>query len=205
MIAVVILAGGEGRRIGGSKPLRTLAGKTLLDHALALAQHWSPLIRISVRDAASAFHSTGASFLPDTAGCGPIAGIASALSFGRSSGVGLVLTIPCDTPFLPLDMVDRLSDALVPSATTAIAASGGRLHPACALWRVDADAALPPYLASGRASLNGFAEALGAVEVEWPVAPVDPFFNINSATELAEAEALIKTQQFRLPRLQLVG
>ena len=205
MIAVVILAGGEGRRIGGSKPLRTLAGKTLLDHALALAQHWSPLIGISVRDAASAFHSTGACFLPDTAGCGPIAGIASALSFGRSSGVGLVLTIPCDTPFLPLDMVDRLSDALVPSATTAIAASGGRLHPACALWRVEADAALPPYLASGRASLNGFAEALGAVEVEWPVAPVDPFFNINSATELAEAEALIKTQQFRLPRLQLVG
>ena len=194
MIAVVILAGGEGRRIGGGKPLRTLAGKTLLDHALALARQWSPLIAISVRDATSGFHSAGASFLPDTAGSGPIAGIASALSFGRSSGVGLVLTIPCDTPFLPPDMVDRLADALVPPATTAIAASGGRLHPACALWRVEADAALPAYLASGRASLIGFAEALGAVEVEWPVAPVDPFFNINSATELTEAEALIKTR-----------
>lgn len=192
MIAVVILAGGEGRRIGGGKPLRTLAGKTLLDHALALARHWSPLIGISVRDATSAFHSSGAALLPDTAGSGPIAGIASALSFGRSSGAGLVLTIPCDTPFLPPDIVDRLAKALLPSAAAAIAASGGRLHPSCGLWRVEADAALPAYLASGRASLNGFAEALGAVEVEWPIAPIDPFFNINNETELAEAEALIE-------------
>lgn len=193
MIAVVILAGGEGRRIGGGKPLRMLAGKSLLDHALALARQWSTLIGISVRDATSAVHSTGAPFLPDTVGSGPIAGIASALAFGRAQGVGLVLTIPCDTPFLPPDMFDRLAAALVPSAGSAIAASGGRLHPSCGLWRVEADAALPAFLASGRGSLNGFAETLGAVTVEWPVAPFDPFFNINSETDLAMAETLFKT------------
>jgi molybdopterin-guanine dinucleotide biosynthesis protein A len=193
MITVVILAGGEGRRIGGNKPLRMLAGKSLLDHALALARQWSTLIGISVREAALAVHSTGAPFLPDTVGSGPIAGIASALAFGRAKGVGLVLTIPCDTPFLPPDMFDRLASALLPSAGSAIAASGGRLHPSCGLWRVEADAALPAYLASGRGSLNGFAEAIGAAAVAWPVAPFDPFFNINSETDLAMAETLFKT------------
>lgn len=191
MMAVVILAGGEGRRIGGGKPLRTLAGKTLLEHALAIARQWSPLIGISVRDAASAFHSTGALFLPDTAASGPIAGIASALAFGRTNGVSRVLTIPCDTPFLPSDMSNRLDVALVQHAGAVIAASGGRWHPSCGLWRVETEAALALYLASGRRSLTGFAEALRAVAVEWPVAPVDPFFNINSATDLDEAEALI--------------
>ncbi|MEO6248191.1 MAG: molybdenum cofactor guanylyltransferase [Sphingomicrobium sp.] len=192
MIAVVVLAGGAGRRIGGDKPLQMLAGRSLLDHALTLAQCWSPLVGISVRESASAVHCTGAPYLIDTVGGGPIAGIASALAFGRSKGSSFVLTIPCDTPFLPTDMPKRLTEALSPPSTAVIAASGGRLHPSCGLWRVGADAALPAYLATGRSSLNGFAKALGAESVEWPVARSDPFFNINSKTDLIEAEQIFK-------------
>lgn len=192
MIAVVILAGGEGRRIGGDKPTRLLDDERLLDHALILARGWSPLVAVSVRDTAPNVH--GLPLLPDLMGKGPIAGIAAALAFARSKGVKRVLTIPCDTPFLPSDLPDRLSDALMHSAGAAIAASGGRLHPSCALWRVETAVALPAYLSSGRGSLHGFAEAVGAVAVEWPIEPHDPFFNINSAADLAAAEAMIRSR-----------
>jgi molybdopterin-guanine dinucleotide biosynthesis protein A len=100
-----------------------------------------------------------------------------------------VLTIPCDTPFLPADFADRLRGGLEPHHSAAVAASAGMLHPSCALWRTRAFDALGLYLASGRASLRGFAEDIGFVQVNWPVETKDPFFNINSPTDLAAAEA----------------
>ena len=66
-----------------------------------------------------------------------------------------------------------------------MAASGGRLHPVCALWKAEAAAGLPAYLATGRRSLRGFAEAVGYEAVEWPSEPFDPFFNINDEADLA--------------------
>jgi molybdopterin-guanine dinucleotide biosynthesis protein A len=50
---------------------------------------------------------------------------------------------------------------------------------------------MPKYLASGRRSLNGFAEEAGFIAVEWPSDPVDPFFNINSVSDLKTAEELL--------------
>lgn len=191
MIAVVILAGGEGSRIGGDKPERLLRGMRLLDHALGLARQWSPLIAIAVSNTPPA-RLGGVPVLHDREGSGPIAGIAAALAFARAEDVDRVLTIPCDTPFLPLDLPDRLEGALTVSAGAAIAASSGRTHPSCSLWRASAAAAaLSDYLKSGRGSLHGFAEAVGGVAVEWASEPLDPFFNINSMADLAEAEALI--------------
>ena len=130
--------------------------------------------------------------LDDNADRGPIAGIASALTFAREHGVDRVLTISCDTPFLPADLCDRLDDALTEPAGAALAASGGRLHSTCGMWRTTCLDELSAYTASGRASLHGFAEAIGAVEVQWSNEPIDPFFNINSANDLAEAEVMLK-------------
>lgn len=193
MIAVVILAGGDGRRIGGDKPQRLLAGKSLLDHMLSLARRWSPRVAISVRDASRIMASVP--LLPDREGMGPIAGIAAALSFARAEGVELVLTIPCDTPFLPSDLPVMLSAALTDTAKVAVAVSDGRLHPTCALWRTAAAPLLAPYLESGRNSLHGFAMVIGAVSVPWPSEPYDPFFNINSERDLAQAEEWIARRQ----------
>lgn len=174
---IVILAGGEGRRIGGGKTQRLLGGETLLDRALRRARSWSDEVLVAARDSGD--------LKDDPAIAGPLGGVAAALALG-----GDVLTIPCDMPFLPDDLPVRLqSDAAV-----TVAASGGHLHPVCALWKSTARAALPAYLATGRRSLTGFAEAAGCQSVAWPAEPVDPFFNVNDAAALARAEALLRSR-----------
>lgn len=98
--------------------------------------------------------------------------------------------MPCDTPFLPADLTSRLYPS-IGEANAAVAFCNGRLHAACSLWRVGAEKLLPAYLALGRRSLVGFAEAVGYVSVEWRSQPYDPFFNINTAEHLAKAESMI--------------
>ena len=174
---IVILAGGEGRRLGGGKPQRLLGGETLLDRALRIARGWSGEVLVATRH--------GGDLQDDPAVEGPLGGIAAALALG-----GDVLTIPCDMPFLPDDLPARL----VSGAAATVAASGGRLHPVCALWRAEARGALPAWLATGRRSLIGFAEAVGYRAVEWPFDPIDPFFNINDEADLVQAEAMLRKQ-----------
>jgi len=174
---IVILAGGEGRRIGGGKPLRMLDGQSLVDRALARARCWSDTVLVAAR--------AGGDLADDPAVEGPLGGVAAALALG-----GDVLTIPCDMPFLPDDLPARLTGA---KAAT-LAASGGGLHPVCALWKAQAAAGLPAFLATGRRSLKGFAEAVGYEAVEWSVEPYDPFFNINEEADLARAEMILRAQ-----------
>jgi molybdopterin-guanine dinucleotide biosynthesis protein A len=171
---VVILAGGEGRRIGGGKPMRMLGGETLLDRALAIARRWSDDVLVA----------DGSSDAPGIEG--PLGGVAAALGLG-----GDVLTIPCDMPFLPADLPDRLGRT---GEAAALAQSGDMLHPVCALWRARAGEGLAAYAASGRRSLRGFAEAVGYVAVAWDAKPIDPFFNVNDADDLARAEVLLKSR-----------
>lgn len=187
-LLVAILVGGEGSRIGGGKPLRVLGGSSLFERALAAARLWSPDIVAVGRDPGQ-IGSTAVRFILDAPGAeGPIAGLAAALSHARRQRLGMVLTIPCDTPFLPADLAERLRANLEPNVDAAVAASGGVLHPSCALWRTRAFDALGPYLASGGRSLRGFAREAGFAQVEWPLDAADPFFNINSSADLAGAE-----------------
>ncbi|MGQ0588285.1 MAG: molybdenum cofactor guanylyltransferase [Sphingosinicella sp.] len=187
-LLVAVLAGGEGRRIGGGKPSRLLGGETLLARALRLARGWSDEVRTVVRDPGQA---AGAPLLLDDAAiAGPLGGLAAALRFARSHGHEAVLTLPCDMPFAPPDLPGRLGTAIEARAA-AIAASGGEIHPVCAMWRRDVLDRLDAYLATGRRSLRGFAETVGFIEVDWSVGSLDPFFNINSAQDLRRAEAML--------------
>jgi molybdenum cofactor guanylyltransferase len=187
--ATVILAGGEGRRIGGGKPLRMLAGITLLDRAIVRARGWSKHIVVAVRDP-DQIRGAAVAWIEDAPDIqGPLGGLIAALRFADERGVEAALTIAADMPFLPSDLPGRLSEE-IGGAAAAVASSGGSLHPVCGLWRVDALKLASNYLASGGGSLKGFAKAVGFVEVVWPVQPVDPFLNINSAEDLAAAERL---------------
>lgn len=189
-IAVAVLAGGEGSRIGGDKPLIKLGGRTLIDRAYGRAAAWSSSSVVAIRSS----DQLGPSQLPwiaDAAGIeGPLAGLATALEWACRRGAEALLTIPCDMPFLPDDLARRLIRE-IGDRRAAIASSGGELHPVCGLWRNEAIYEFPAYCASGRRSLRGFAEQLGFAEVEWPTAPHDPFFNINSLADLSEAESMI--------------
>jgi molybdenum cofactor guanylyltransferase len=183
-IAAVLLAGGEGRRIGGAKPLRMFGDRRLIDHALDHARRWGDIVAVAVRGADQLEGIDVPLLVDDPALQGPLAGLVSALNFARVERCQAVLTLPCDMPFLPADLRARLATAGAPAA---IAASGGRCHPVCGLWRVTTLADLPMYAASGRRSLRGFAETTGFVAVEW--SGPDPFFNINTSDDLQAAEA----------------
>ncbi|MCL6730254.1 molybdenum cofactor guanylyltransferase [Sphingomonas hankyongi] len=191
-LAVIILAGGEGRRIGGAKPLRVLAGKTLIDHAEHLARQWSDKLASAVRDP-SQVGGSSLQCIADRPGIdGPLAGLAAALDFAVSIRCDAVLTIPADMPFLPRDLDRQLTQRLG-AERAAIASSGGRLHPVCGIWRLSARDELAAYAAAGRRSLKGFAEVVGFKAVEWSDTPLDPFFNINSAEDLETAERLLES------------
>ena len=189
-LAVAVLAGGDGIRIGGAKPLIRLGGKTLIMRALDHARRWSNLVVVVIRSS-DQLGEHDWPWIADAAGIeGPLAGLAAALEWACRMGADALVTIPCDMPFLPDDLATRLQDE-AGEHDAAVASSGGELHPVCSLWRNAAIYEFPRYCASGRRSLRGFAEQLGFAEVVWPAEPSDPFFNVNSPDDLAAAEALL--------------
>jgi molybdopterin-guanine dinucleotide biosynthesis protein A len=188
LTVAVVLAGGEGRRMGGCKPLRRFGTSTLIARALGLARSYCSTVAIAVSDREQISGAVNAEQLIDRPGItGPLAGIASALDFGRREGATHVLSLPCDAPQLPADLKDRLEAALSGDgpATVAIAESAGRLHPVCAIWPTSALEALVAYAASGRSSLKDFAGELCMTIVGWDPAGGDPFANANTPAELA--------------------
>lgn len=189
-LPIVILAGGEGSRIGGEKPLRLLGGESLIERVVRRAQGWSSKVAVAMRAPGQIGPSAVEAILDDRTIEGPLGGLAAALRWTCELDFDAVLTLPCDAPFLPDDLVERLADE-IGGARVAVAASGRSLHPVCALWKVGALTLLPFYLGTGRGSLRGFAELVGQVTVDWPSASPDPFFNINDAEDLARAEALL--------------
>jgi len=186
-IPTVILAGGQGSRIGGSKPRTLLGGERLIDRALKIAAVYSATIAVAVRDPSQVSPVDARILADDPSIEGPLSGLAAALRFARALDREMVLVIPADMPFLPADLLDRLA-AEIGSEGCAIAASGGSLHPVCGLWRTQALERLADFLETRRRSLRGFAKSVGFVAVEWPAEPTDPFFNINSSDDLAAAE-----------------
>jgi molybdopterin-guanine dinucleotide biosynthesis protein A len=188
-VAVIVLAGGRGSRIGGAKPLKLLRGERLIDRALKFARTCSDPLAVAVRDEQQA-RSINADIVHDSAIEGPLGGLIAGLGFASYHGLSSLLAIPADMPFLPRDLLDRLAGEIGSNAC-AIASSGGHLHPVCGLWRTDVLDRVPGYIAIGGRSLHGLAELVGHRAIKWPVEPFDPFFNINSEEDLAEAERLL--------------
>jgi molybdopterin-guanine dinucleotide biosynthesis protein A len=169
--------------MGGSKPLRLLGERTLLDHAIERALGWSDTVAISARDPDQVGHSQLAVLLDPPRLAGPLAGLAAA----RQLGSDFVLTIPCDMPFLPGDLPSRLA-AVLPGHAAALVSAAGRLQPVCGLWRTGALDGIEAYEASGRSSVVGFAREIGFATAELEVGAVD---NVNTPDELAAAAARI--------------
>ena len=103
-----------------------------------------------------------------------------------------MISVSGDTPFLPVDLVTRLS-AVAPEAGVALAASGARQHYTIALWPAALRSALRTYLEQGERRVGAFIARHGAASASWPAEPVDPFLNINTPEDLAAAEAISLT------------
>ncbi len=191
-LLVVVLAGGEGRRMGGAKPLRLYRGRSLIVHALDQARSWSPRVAVSVRSPDQVGPVAATLVLDDPDIDGPLAGLSAALTFARQAGASRLLTLPCDMPLLPDDLARRLDEGLIPNVGAAVAICAGRLHPVCAVWDVAMQARLPDYLATGRSSLRGFAEFVGMATVVWDNGSAPAFENINTPIDLARVSGSVR-------------
>ena len=188
---VAVLAGGRGVRMGGAKPSRLLGKASLLERSTARAFSWGAPVVLVLRSADQA-SLPGVRTLCDAAEVpGPLGGLCAALCWARDSDLDAVLTIPCDMPFLPDDLPWRLAAQLTEGHAVAMAASGERRHPICSLWRPGVLSAIEMRAGLGRHSLHGVADHAGCVEVSWPVLAIDPFFNVNSPEDMAQAERQI--------------
>jgi molybdopterin-guanine dinucleotide biosynthesis protein A len=193
-----ILAGGLARRLGGGdKTLRLVGGRTVLARLVdRLAPAVTRLI-VNANDDPDRFAALGlpivADDLPDRPG--PLAGVLAALEWTARTepAVEFVLTVPGDAPFVPLDLVPRLHEARRrDNATLACAISLGRTHPVVALWPVSIRAALRHAVAEeGIRRIDRFTGRYGCAVEEWAADPIDPFFNVNTPDDLAEADRLV--------------
>lgn len=190
-LAVLVLAGGEGKRMGGAKPERTLGGLRLIDHAIDVARRYGQQVAIGLRADGHLSALDDIECVIDQPGVeGPLASLAAGIAWAKRRGARHLLSIPCDAPFLPYDLAGRLQTRLETSnAAVALPASHGWLHPSSALWRVCVLEKLPHYLASMRRSLIGLAEHVGYAVEDWGAPERDPFFNVNTPEDLRTAEA----------------
>jgi molybdopterin-guanine dinucleotide biosynthesis protein A len=190
----VILAGGRSARMGGGdKGLRSVGGTSILARIVARLAPQTKGLVISANGEQSRFEAFGLPVLPDgpSGAVGPLAGILAATRYADGLGVPFVVSAPCDTPFLPADLVARLHEARVRSgAPGAVASSRGREHPTVGLWPVSSFPDLEQaVLGQGMRRARDAVSHLRLAQAEWTSA-VDPFFNVNTPEELAAAEAL---------------
>jgi molybdenum cofactor guanylyltransferase len=196
-VPAVILAGGLSSRFGGGdKGLRRLGGKPLISHVVdRLRPQCGPIV-LNANGDVSRFAGLGLPVLPDTVPdhSGPLAGVLAAMDWAAGQGGDAVLTVAADTPFLPPDLVARLCAGGVALRVAASPDASGRLraHPTSALWPVTLREALRRDLGKGMRRLGLWADDHGAERVAFPSAPFDPFFNINTADDMAQAEALLR-------------
>ncbi|WP_280891690.1 molybdenum cofactor guanylyltransferase [Jiella mangrovi] len=202
--AGLILAGGRGSRMRGTvpKPLIALAGRPLIAHVIErIGARTSSIILAAPRGAGYErfAHPLAPDLRPGLPG--PLAGIEAGLAAIATPGPHGAetprhcLVVPGDTPFLPRDLLERLSPHL--GERPVVAAFAGRLQPATGLWPLSRLPDLSRWLDEGKPlAIRAFLESSGfaAVEIE-PTATSpgsDPFFNVNTPDDLSVAETFLQ-------------
>ena len=187
-ITGVILAGGQGRRMGTvDKGLRELRGKAM---AAWVIERFAPQVDevlINANQNLDVYARFGYRVIPDEISgfAGPLAGLQRGLS---EASHPLVATSPCDTPFLPADLVARLHAALeAGAAQLAVARTGDQPHPVFCVCRRDVLPHLTAFLQQGGRKIDAWYATLKVVEVVFDDQP-DAFSNINTPSELSAFE-----------------
>jgi molybdopterin-guanine dinucleotide biosynthesis protein A len=181
-ITGIVLAGGQGRRMGGvDKGLKLLHGKPMVEHVLARLTPQVDEIVINANQNAGTYGGYGHRVVSDEVSgfAGPLAGLHAGMKAARHP---LVLTVPCDSPFLPADLAARLSSALE-DRQVAVAKTGDQAHPVFALVRTSVLDDLEAFLRGGGRKIDAWYGALRFVEVAFDD-EADAFRNINTLEEL---------------------
>src|SRR5215831_3944011 len=195
----LVLAGGLARRMGGGDKARIeIGGVSILDRVLARLSGQCVDIIINANGDAERFADTGCTVVPDNVPDypGPLAGILAGLDWlaAQDNGVEWLLSVPGDCPFLPDDLAERLHAARVKMGAgvpLACARSGEWRHPVIALWplalRKDLRKAL---VDEDLRKIEVWTARHGIAVADWPAEPVDPFLNVNTPQDAAQAERI---------------
>lgn len=173
--------------MGGDKPARILAGRSMLERAIDAAKTWGDTVAIAVREPGQAVHSDLSVLLDSTENLGPISALASAFRFAGEQDCSHVLLLACDMPFLPRDLLPRLAVAIGDKGA-ALPVAEGHMQAMAGLWRVAPDE-LAVFIAQGGRSLRRFAEAQGATEIQWSAdGSGNAFEDVDDLAQLRDAE-----------------
>ena len=193
----VLLAGGLARRMGGGdKPMRQIAGRTILERVIARLQPQCDGLILNANGDPARFKGYGLPVIADGVADFPVplAGILAALDWAAANrpGVKWILSAAADCPFLPRDLVARLHRARADeNAELAVAASDGQSHPVIGLWSVGLREDLRHALVvEDIRKIDRWTARYPLATVEWPVQTLDPFFNANTMDDIAAAERL---------------
>ncbi|MBV2359043.1 molybdenum cofactor guanylyltransferase MobA [Thalassococcus sp. CAU 1522] len=203
----VILAGGLATRMGGGdKALLPLGGRPLLAHVIDRLAPQVGGLALNANGDPARFDDFGLPVLPDSIDGfpGPLAGVLAGLDWAAGQGADAVVTVAADTPFFPCDLVPRLllasegqAHPLVLAATRGDAQTksktrGGLIrHPTFGLWPVALRDDLRAALLDGLRKVVIWTDRHDGREQVFPTDAGDPFFNVNTPQDLAEAEAMV--------------
>jgi molybdopterin-guanine dinucleotide biosynthesis protein A len=191
----LVLAGGLARRMGGGdKGLIRIGRESILERALARLGTQCAGVVINANGDPMRFASFGLPVVADDIEgfAGPLAGILAGLDWlaANAPAIRWLASVPGDCPFLPRDLVLRLHAArAAASVPLACAKSGDWRHPVVGLWPVELRADLRrAVVTEGLRKIEVWTARHGVALAEWPAEPVDPFFNVNTPEDAAQAQ-----------------
>ena len=198
-VAAVLLAGGLARRMGGGdKCLLTLGDRPILAHIIERVRPQVSALVLNANGDLARFTPFDLPVVADAVEgfAGPLAGVLTGMIWARRNapGASWLISIATDTPFVPRDLVARLKTAATRAGKPlACAASAGQSHPVIGLWSLALEGRLRAALVEeGVRKIDAFTARHGIATVDFPTTPFDPFFNVNTPEDLAEAEHLIR-------------
>jgi len=186
----LILAGGLGRRMGGAdKGLQCFRGRPMVEWVIARLRPQVETLLINCNQNATSYAAYGYPVVADeiTGFAGPLAGLHAGLMRATTP---LLASSPCDSPFLPLDLVERLVAAMQASqAELAVAKTADQPHPVFSLCRREVLDSLVRFLGAGGRKIDVWYATLNAVEVAFDD-EANAFANINTLAELTALERM---------------
>jgi molybdenum cofactor guanylyltransferase len=202
MIAGLIYAGGEARRMDGAdKALIPLAGAPLIAWVHARLRPQVAALAISARGDPARFAFLECPVLDDppesgAAQWGPAAGLVAGLRWAKSIGASWLVTAPTDAPFLPSDLSARLTQG---QGKASVAGLGSGLEPTFAAFRVDHGFVIESAVRAGEQALYRLTGLMNASICSYEQGEPPAFFNVNTPEDAAAAEVLIATHCLQKP------
>lgn len=198
-IAGLVLAGGEGRRMGGNKPFRAFGDTTLIAHVIGVVRGQCGAVMISSNAGADVFGENDAPVVADAPepGQGPLGGVLAGLT-ALPDGIDWLVTFPVDCPFVPGDLVARLVDeARISGGRAAFVRHAGRDHYLSSAWHRNMAPVIADLLDQNERRVRAPLHAVTATPVVFQDGGDQPalFANANTVEELASLHAILSAQR----------